>query len=93
MDAGQTVVVGAGGQGGTAAPAAALSAAAVACESPYRAGDGRTYRCDLARGHRGPHQWGGTEVWLSWEDRCVCRWCGAQLRGGRCPACMERWDA
>jgi hypothetical protein len=98
VDAGQTVVVGAGGQGGTAAPAAALSAAAIAlpagsdggrCGSPYRAGDGRVYRCDLARGHGGSHQWGGPEVWLSWDNRCVCQRCGAQLHAGRCPACME----
>ena len=89
MDAGQTVVVGAGGQGRAAAAPAALSAAPVACGSPYRAGDGRVYRCDRARGHLDSHQWGGPEVWLSWNDRCVCQRCGGELHGGRCPACFE----
>lgn len=90
MDAGQTVVVGGSGQGGTAAaPAAALSAASVVCDSPYLAGDGRVYRCDLARGHRGSHQWGGQEIWLSWDDRVTCQRCGEMLDAGRCPACME----
>lgn len=89
MDAGQTVVVGAGGQSGTAAAPAALSAASIVCDSPYLAGDGRVYRCDLKRGHGGSHQWGGAEIWLSWDDRCVCQRCGETLDAGRCPACME----
>lgn len=94
MDAGQTLVVGAGGQSGTTTAAAAtLPAAPIACGSPYRVGDGRVYRCDLRHGHGGSHQWGGTQIWLAWDDRCVCQRCGEQLRGGRCPACMERWDA
>jgi len=25
-------------------------------------------RCDLVEGHSGPHQWGGTQIWLEWED-------------------------
>lgn len=28
----------------------------------------RTLRCDLKAGHSGPHQTGGSQVWIEWED-------------------------
>lgn len=38
------------------------------CGSIYVDPLGNKLACDLKAGHKGPHQCGGTQIWIEWEN-------------------------